>query len=85
MDGNGIVCLVLNLHCLNDDEAVLRRFRPAELQFMVTLSLKPTKTLSGSGRRIDNPLTLSSGNDTHLASAELEEEEKKLSENHENK
>lgn len=68
--------ILLNLHCLNDDEAVLRRLRPPELQLNVTFSLKLTKTLSGSGRIIDKPLTLSSGSETHLASV------KKNPENH---
>lgn len=62
--------IFLNLHCLNDDDAVLRKLRPPELQLNVTFSLKLTKTLSGSGRIIDKPLTLSSGNETHLASVQ---------------
>lgn len=43
--------------------------RPGELQVNVTFSLNETKTLSGFGRMTVKPPTLSSGSDTHFASA----------------
>jgi hypothetical protein len=57
-------------HWRKPEVAVFLRTRPVLLHVRVTFSLNGTRTFVESGRKTVKPSDLSSGRDTHLASAE---------------